>query len=134
MSDKITKNGYVVDEKGLPRKIEDMSLADKVIAAKNKDDKWAVIDLLLRAWAERTPEEAQALKIQLEDQRETLADQEFGQTKGGADFNRRFTLVFPLQLMMMLRAVYSDEELTMDSKFYREFAKRYPSFRVAEKD
>ena len=53
-NDKIAKNHYIVDDKGLPRRVNDITLADKVIAAKNKEGKWAVIDLLLKAWQERT--------------------------------------------------------------------------------
>jgi len=134
MADKITKGGYVVDDKGIPRKTEDVQLADKIIELKNKKDHWEVIELLLSAWVDRTPDEVQALKIQLEDQRETLEDKEFGQTKGGKDFNRRFTLVFPLTLMRMIRSVYSKEELPFDSAFYRDFAHKYPAFRIAQKD
>ncbi|SRR5258708_39138433 len=124
----------IVDGKGQERRVEDVQLADKVIELKNKKDQWAVIDLLLQVWRVRTPEETQALKIQLEDQRELLTDREFGTTKEGKDFDRRFTLVFPLHLMLMLRAIYSEEELPMNAKFYREFSEKYPNFRVAEKN
>lgn len=134
MADEITKGGYFVDEAGLPRKAEDVQFADKIIELKNKEDKWAVIDMLLEAWLSRTPDEVEALKIQIEDQRENLTDREFGTTSQGQDFDRRFTLVFPLSVMRMIRAVYGEGEIDFDNHFYREFADRYPRFRIAEKD
>ena len=123
----------VVDEGGKTRSKEDIDFAEDIIKLKNQKDQWEVIDKLIEKWIKTSSSEVEALKIQLEDQRELLDDKEFGQTKGGKDLERRFTLVFPLKLMLMLRAVYSAEELEFDSKFYREFVKRYPNFRVAEK-
>jgi hypothetical protein len=62
-----------------------------------------------------------------------LIDKEYGSTKGGKQMERRFKLLFPTTLMLLIRAVYSADELKMDKKFYDEFATRYPGFRVAEK-
>jgi hypothetical protein len=124
----------VVDENGKTRLKEDIDFAEEVIKLKNQKDQWAVIDKLLDKWIKTAPSETEALKIQLEDQRELLEDKEFGQTKGGKDMERRFTLIFPLKLMLMLRATYAPEELEFNSKFYKEFVKRYPNFKVAEKN
>jgi hypothetical protein len=90
---------------------------------------------LLERWVkDQHQRNQQALQIQIEDQREMLADKEFGQTAGGKDFDRRFTLVFPVKLMLMIRAIYAQEELEFNSaKFYKDFVKRYPNFKVAEK-
>lgn len=123
----------VVDYRGKKRKKIDVDFIDEIFKLKNGKDHWAVIDLLLKRWLQDTPEEVEALKIQIEDQKELLDDKEFGQTMGGKDFERRFTLVFPRKLMLMIRSVYSVEELNFDSKFYRDFAKHYPNFKVAEK-
>lgn len=124
----------IVDENGKMRSKSDIDFADEIIKLKNQKDQWAVIDRLLQKWVKSAPKEVQALKIQLEDHREMLDDKEFGQTRGGKDFERRFTLVFPIILMLMIRAIYSTEELDINSKFYKEFTKRYPNFKVAEKN
>jgi hypothetical protein len=122
----------VVDDNNKLRKAEDLTLAEEAIKLKNTQDQWAVIDLLLKAWLKRTPDDVEALRIQLEDHREMLDDKEFGTTRGGADMDRRFTLVFPSDLMVMIRTVYGPEELEFNQKFFREFTKRYPFFKVAE--
>lgn len=123
----------LVEDNGKKRLKSDVDFVDEVIKLKNTRGQWAVIDKLIDRWIKSSPEETHALKIQLEDQREMLIDKEFGTTKGGKDMERRFTLVFPLRLQQMIRAVYSVEELNFDSKFYREFVEHYPQFRVAEK-
>jgi hypothetical protein len=124
----------IEDATGMPRMSKDVELAEEVIRLKNAKDHWAVIDKLLEAWSRRAPDEVDALQIELEDHRENLTDKRFGTTSGGKNYDRRFKLVFPRQLMVMIRTIYRSEELPMDDKFMQEFAKRYPFFRVAEKD
>jgi hypothetical protein len=124
----------VVEENGRSRKKSDIDWVENLIKLKNSKDQWAVIDALLERWLKDTPEEVEALKIEIGDHRELLTDKEFGQTAGGKDFERRFTLVFPRKLMLMIRSMYPPEELEFDPKFYREFVKRYPSFKVAQKN
>jgi hypothetical protein len=123
----------IVEENGKQRLKEDVDFADEIIKLKNKKDHWAVIDKLLEKWLSTSPEEVEALKIQIEDHREMLIDKDFGTTKGGKDFDRRYTLVFPLKLMLMIRAIYATEELTIDQDFFREFIQRYPNFKIASK-
>ena len=55
------------------------------------------------------------------------ADKVYGVTKGGKDFDRRFTLTFPSKLLLLIRTVYKPDELTFDKEFFKEFVKRYPS-------
>jgi hypothetical protein len=123
----------IVDEHGIPRKKSDIDFVEEVIKIKNKEGIWPTIDKLLQRWLTSSPEEVEALKIEIADHKEMLTDKEFGQTEGGKKLERRFTLVFPLRLMQMIRTIFSEEELQFDSKFYREFVKHYPNFRVAER-
>lgn len=123
----------VVNENGRSRLKSDIGFAEGILKLKNQKDHWAVIDRLLERWLNDTPDEVEAIKIEIGDHRENLNDKEFGQTEGGTDFERRFTMVFPRKLMLMIRALYSVEELPFEPKFYREFCKRYPTFKVAEK-
>ena len=122
----VTQNGKV-------RRAEDVELANKIIDLKNKKDHWAVIDELVKAWVKRSPEEVQAIKINISDAKEVAIDKKFGSTKRGKDFDRRLTLLFPNSLMLLIRTQYKATELPFDSAFYREFGKRYPGFRIAEK-
>src|SRR6266704_1055147 len=97
----------VVEDNGKKRLKNDVDFVDEIIKLKNTKGQWAVIDKLIDRWVKSAPEETHALKIQLEDQREMLTDKEFGTTAGGKEMERRFTLVFPLRLQQMLRAVYA---------------------------
>jgi len=123
----------VVADSGRVRKLSDVELAEDVLKAKNSKDTWSVIDKLVKAWAARAPEDVKAIEINLGQYRESLKDKEFGTTTGAQDQERRFKLSFPYALMMMIRSVYKHEDLKMDEKWFDEFAKRYPYFKVAEK-
>ena len=121
-------------DNGISRRLEDVELAEKVIELRRKKDPWAVIHLMTIAWANKAPDEVDALMIGIKDYREDLVDHKYGQTKGGKDLERRFTLSFPKTLMRMIRTIYNSEELPMDSKFFAEFGKRYPAFKISERN
>ena len=122
-----------VEENGKLRKTEDVELVDKILELRKKGDVWAVLDELVKAWVKKSPEEVEAVKVDVGDQREMLTDKEFGTTKGGKEFDRRLIVLFPTALQSWIRKVYGAEELPFDKKFYKELAKRYPGFRVASK-
>lgn len=122
----------LVYEDGKIRDSDDITLADEIIKARKKGP-WHVIDLLVNSWVKRSPEEVQAVKVDISDRRELLVDKEYGTTLGGNDMERRFTLIFPTGLQAMIRTQYKAEDLPFDRKFYTEFAKKYPGFKIAEK-
>lgn len=122
-----------IDVNGKLRKAEDVELVDKIIELRKKGDKWFVIDEIVKAWVKKSPEEVEAVKVDIGDQREMLVDKEFGSTMGGKDFSRRLIVLFPTALQAWIRKLYGTEELPFDRKFYKEFARRYPGFRVANK-
>ncbi len=126
-------NNIFIAENGKIRNLDDVQLAEDIIDLKNKKDSWAVIDKLLKIWAIKAPDEEQMLQINIDQYKETLKDKKFGQTLLGKDQERRFKLAFPRSLLMYIRSIYKADELKMDEKFYREFAKRYPVFKVAER-
>jgi hypothetical protein len=121
----------IATDNGRIRDASDVLLADKVLESKN--DIWATIDLLVNAWEKKSPEDFKAFKVQMGDYRSGLFDRRFAQTKDGKNHERRFTMVFPEKLYNMIRAIYKADELPMDKKFYYDFLKRYPFFRVPEK-
>lgn len=123
----------LIQDNGKIRKYEDIELAEKVVQIRNKKDPWAVIDHLIKLWVERAPDEEEAIKINIDEYREVQKDKVYGQTLLGKDQERRFTIAFPRSLMLMIRTQYKAEELPMDKKFYKEFARRYPAFKVAQK-
>lgn len=107
-------------------------MADKLVEMRKKADHWKVIDELVNAWSQKTPEEFHAYKVYIDDTRNVQIDPKFGQTKDKTQ-DRRLKLVFPQSLMQMIRAVYKPQDLAMDKKFFDEFARRYPFFKIPEK-
>lgn len=128
----INMGKIVVAESGQIRKLEDIEFAEKIIELKNTKDHWTVIDKLIKHWAEKAPDEEQALQINVGQYREQIKDKKFGTTLQGQDQERRFRLAFPYTLHQMIKSIYKDE-LPFDAKFFEEFGKRYPAFKVAEK-
>ena len=122
-----------IADSGKIRKYSDVEAVEKIVELRDTKDPWVVIDKLIEVWAKKSPDDVEAMKINVDQYRETQVDKTYGQTKGGKDQERRFTLSFPKNLMLMIRTQYSAEELPFDSDFYRKFAKRYPFFKVAEK-
>ena len=123
----------LITENGKIRKYDDVELAEKIVEKVKTKDPWEVIDDLVRVWAHSCPDDVEAISINLRQYRETQHDKEFATTMNGKDQERRFKLAFPKHLMLMIRSQYKADDLQMDSKFFNEFAKRYPSFKVAER-
>lgn len=122
-----------IEENGKLRKTEDVELVDRILELRKKNDPWVVLDELIKAWVKKSPEEVEAVKVDIGDQREILTDKDYGTTSGGKDFDRRLIVLFPTTLQAWIRKVYGTAELPFDRNFYKEFAKRYPGFRVANK-
>jgi len=120
-------------DNGRIRKSEDIELADSILKARSKGT-WAVIDILVKSWIDRSPEEVKAVKIDISDQREMLRDKKYGTTLNGGDMERRFTLIFPSTLQLLIRTQFKSDVLPFDRKFYTEFSRRYPGFKVASKN
>lgn len=118
---------------GKVRNARDALIADSVIKTKVNKGPWETIDELVKLWRERTPEEFQGFKVHLDNMREIQVDRKFGQTKGDKTMERRLTLIIPTSLQGMIRAVYKAHELPFDTKFFREFGRRYPFFRIPDK-
>ncbi len=123
----------LIQENGKIRDYADVELAEQIIEKRNKKGPWEVIDDLVKVWSERSPENVKAIGINVDQYRETQKDKKYAQTKLGQDQERRFLLSFPYDLMMMIRSQYKAQELPFDKQFFRDFAKRYPAFRVPEK-
>lgn len=122
----------IVTENGKIRDLDDVEWAEKIIELKNTKDEWIVIDELIKFWAKQASDEEQAVQINITQYKEQLKDKKFGTTTLGQDQERRFKLAFPRTLMLMIRSLYKADELKMDEKFFSEFGKRYPAFKVAE--
>ena len=115
------------------RNSEDIQLAEKIIELRKNKDPWIVINYLVEMWTRKYPEEVKEISEAIRNYRRSLNDPKFGQTKSGSDFERRLITSFPQRLMLLIRSVYSSQELQFSSDFYRDFATRYKFFRIPDK-
>lgn len=123
----------VIADNGKLRNFEDLQMAENIVKKRRTRNLWEVIDELIKVWAERSPDEEKSILVNIDEYRESLYDKDYGTTKNGADQERRFILAFPYSLQLLIRSQYKVDELPFDKKFFHEFAKRYPAFRVAKK-
>jgi len=118
---------------------KDQLLTDKIWEAKKNKNPWDVVDMVIKAFKARQPKKYQSYLIRLEAlraaQKKTwVGNKEFrGVVKDKKnDAYLAHTVDFPVWLLMAIRKVYNTKELEMDKKFFREFGKRYPEFRIME--
>jgi ferredoxin-NADP reductase len=123
----------IIEDNGKLRDSQKVAWAEKVTEIRQKKDTWTVIAELVKVWTEIAPEDEAAMKVNVEQYRETLTDKAFGQTTHGRHQDRRFVLAFPRSLMLMIRTQYDSIELPMDKAFFQKFGEKYPAFRIAEK-
>lgn len=123
-----------IDDNGKVRDFTKVELAEDVVKLRNNKDYWEVIDKLVKIWAQTAPDDEKAMMINIDQYKETLIDKEFGQTKGGKQHERRFMLAFPMSLQLLIRTQYKAQELPFDRNFFRTFVKKYPHFKVAQKN
>ncbi len=125
-------SNIVITDNGKIRSVDQLELVEKIIDMRNNKNPWEVIDKLIEVWAKTSKDEVEAMRINVDEYREVQIDKRFGTTKHGKDQERRFQLAFPRNLMLMIRTQYKADELPFDRKFFAEFARRYPAFKVAE--
>lgn len=95
------------------------------------DPVWEVLDEVIKVWKKQRPTEWRSSIIDLKEIKDNLKDKTLGKTaKTGA---MRRTLDVPVFIELVMRHLYTIDELPFDKKWYRELWKRHPEFRVAEK-
>lgn len=119
---------------GKIRRASDIISAENIIELKKKSggDPWPVIDRLIEMWRERTPSEFKAFKLHLQWSREDLKDRKFGQTSD-KNMDRRLIVIIPQSVHLMIRSIYSPQELAFSKEFFKHFAKRYNMFQIPDK-
>lgn len=87
---------------------------------------------LVKHWGKIAKDDEEAMRVNLDQYRETQTDKKFASTMGGQDMERRFIMAMPKKLTLMIRSQYKADELPFDREFYQKFATRFPFFKVAE--
>jgi len=104
--------------------------------AKAEDPLWSVVEEVIKTWHELRPSEYKSSIIDLDATRSELHDKEFGsvskeKTKGSGNLRR--TLDVPVFVEMVLRRLYTTDELPFDKEWYGALWRKFPVFRVSEK-
>ena len=127
---------YFYDQFGRKMKYSDAMFVEHVFKEKanNGSNPWPAIELIIKHWSESNPKKWKSYLIDVSDLRETRKDKKYGSSKDKVTGGYlRYTLDLPQEIMMRIRKVYNVDELPMNREFFHEFARRFPSMRVAEK-
>ncbi len=109
----------------------DVLVVDKLLALKHKHQTnyWPVIEACVDIWAAKKPQQYKSFLFELQDMKQTRRNK-FASSKSEMF---RYTLDVPEMVIYMLRKLYTVDEMPMDKKFFRSWAKKFPKMQVAEK-
>lgn len=119
----------IYNQFGEPRQVTDIEAIRRLMKLRQTKDVWIVVEECLRIWSSKRPQEYKSHLIELKDIKETRRDK-FASSKTEMF---RYTLDIPETVIFMLRKLYTVQELPMDRKFFRTWAKKFPRMQVAEK-
>lgn len=108
---------------------ENALLADTLLDMKRKKPLWTVISYIVETWKKSNPSRYNSFLFNVKEKRQSRATK-FGSNK---NLTLRYSLDIPVKVYQIIRVLYSTDELKTDKKFLREFARRFPEFRIAEK-
>ena len=116
--------------------MEDFTAVDKLIALKKVSgaSPWPVIEMCFKIWSETNPRHYNSYLVYLKNIKDTRKDKRFASTydrKTGGYL--RYTLDIPEKVLLMIRSLYNYDELPMNREFFFEFARRFPTYKIAEK-
>lgn len=112
--------------------------ADRLLSLKPKYDVWYVIGEIMKVWEKSQPSNWTSHLVHLRDVKEsrkvtTVGGKQFaGVSKSGGAY-LAYLIDMPEKVVRMIRALYNPNELPFNKKFYMEFARRFPKYRVMNK-
>lgn len=122
----------IITDNGKVRDMDHIDFAENISKLRASGDMWAVIEELVKFWGKNAKDDEEAMRINLDQYRETQSDSKFATTTGGKDMERRFIMAMPKTLTLLIRTQYKADELPFDRDFYQKFATKFPFFKVAE--
>jgi hypothetical protein len=126
---------YIYDQFGRRIHLHDVRSVEHLEQLKKKhgNNIWPVIEACINIWAMKKPKEWKAHLYDIQELRDTRKDRKFASTKDKVTGGYlRYTLDIPEKVEMMIRCIYSPEELKMDKEYYQTFARKFPQFKVAQ--
>jgi hypothetical protein len=104
-------------------------LVDKLMQARKDKSVFDVIAIIIDYWKTINADKYDSFIFQMQETRKTRAND----TASTKDKTQRYLLDIPEQIIRFIRVMYNSDELKMDKRFFRSFAKRFPEFKVAQK-
>lgn|SRR3990167_606473 len=126
---------------------EKYNLVTHLIELKQKQDLWKVVEEVIKVFQKTQPKKWESYIIQLEDEKrfapvESIGSKRFrGVHKDRSRTNTRgmtnvHQVDFPIWIMLCLRKLYTEDELSFSGdrgkRFFREFGRRFPLFRIMQ--
>lgn len=126
---------------------EKYTLVSHLIQMKKSQDLWKVVEEVIKVFQKTQPERWESYIIQLQETKdsapwETIGSKRFrGVKKDRSGTNTHgmtnvHQVDFPIWIMLCLRKLYTENELSFSGergkKFFREFGRRFPLFRIHE--
>lgn len=112
--------------------------ADRILKLKKTKPMWEVIGEIIKFWASANPSEYQSFLIEIEETKRSRKETTVGSKsfsgvskKGGSYIN--YMLDIPVRVYNIIRIVYTADELKMDKKFFRQFMRKFPAFKISQK-
>ena len=127
---------YLYDSVGRRHKASHLAWIEQVCKLKDKSgsNPWPVIEECLNFWASQNPMRYKSFLIDVDETRQTRKDRKFGSSyHKETNSTLRYTLDIPQEVILMIRCIYTANQLPMNRDFYQEFARKFPKMKVAEK-
>lgn len=135
---------FIYDRFGRRHKASHWRAAEDLenLKAKSGSNPWPVISKCIEMWTGAQPKKWKSYLYYLKDTKDSRKVSSVGgkRFRGVSRSDRKndallaYTLDIPEPIYLMIRALYTVDELPMDKEFFREFAQRYPIFRVLERN
>jgi hypothetical protein len=127
----IVKDNLSTFLKGKPvfRKAQTVQAAEQLTNKVKQNGMWPTIDFMIAVWEKNYPERARAFS---EQQKDTVSTRR-SETGSSKSLTYRYLCEIPQEIMNGIDFFFMKEVSADKKKFYREFAHRYPQFRVAQK-
>lgn len=119
-----------------------ITLAERLWKMKQEKPFWEVVEEVIKVFKKTRPEAYKSFVLHLDYTRGVQKETSVGNSRfrgvSKLDGGLRALIVdFPAWVMLCLKKLYTDDELQWTGeegkKFYREFAKRFPEFKILER-
>lgn len=108
---------------------KEVEMIEHLVKPKGIDGFWRDVEIFMNYLYQKHPVEMKAL----EDEAEMIRTQTMNKYAASASLSMRFLGKMPGKLVIMLDRVYNKEYPISQKRFQREFFRRYPKLRVADK-